>query len=88
MSISTDSKPTASRSSGTVVVVVSVALLCLLPTVYVLSIGPVVWLDARGYVDTSEQSPLFAFYWPLIWLSLQSDTTQAILTWYMELWLP
>ena len=54
----------------------------LLPVIYLLSIGPAVWLSDRGLVSDRVE---FAYY-PLIWLAERTEWFVASLRWYIELW--
>lgn len=64
------------------VVAGAVLLLILLPVLYVLSIGPAVWLIDQGYV--SDASALW-FYAPLGALAERSEFLSVCLFRYMEL---
>lgn len=73
------------RSSAGVVIVV-VILIVLLPLFYVLSIGPVIWLEANNYIEVGENSPIVLFYWPILWSAERFAFAEAALEWYAELW--
>jgi hypothetical protein len=53
-----------------------------LPVLYVLSIGPVVWMVDR----TTAPWWLEAFYYPLEWLAAYSTTIRDALNWYIDFW--
>jgi len=72
---------TKSGASGPLVFV-AIALLVLLPVLYVLSVGPAVWLSSHDYVSTG---PL---YYPLGWVSERCGPFRDALTWYMSLFVP
>jgi hypothetical protein len=55
----------ATRRGGGTTAIVLVAVLILLPTLYVLSIGPVIWLQNTGRIG--ESPVLEAAYSPLYW---------------------
>jgi hypothetical protein len=57
----------------------------LLLTLYVLSTGPMSWLDAKGKVSTAS---LITFYFPLIELRDAYPPVEKILDWYVGFWLP
>lgn len=80
-----DGKPTASRGAGPAVVAV-VLLLALLPLLYVLSIGPVVGLFSRGYLQIGPDSPVARFYAPLEYIHGEVPLLAQPLDWYVELW--
>src|SRR5262245_55452630 len=59
-----EEKPTKDGSgSGPVLVVAT--LLVALPMLYVLSIGPMAWLDSKGLFSESAHTGLEYFYFPL-----------------------
>jgi hypothetical protein len=74
---------TSSRSSAAPVVAVAfVVLLLVLPALYVLSIGPAVWLVNHGYVDENIAE---TFYFPLLAAAERFDWVQNLLEPWMEL---
>jgi hypothetical protein len=73
-----------SNGSATVLVVI-VLLIVLAPILYVLSIGPVVWLSERGLVNTDEGSAAVIIYSPLIWAAASSPKVEAAFTWYASI---
>ena len=63
------------------------ALLVILPALYCLSTGPVIWLWTRadrfhGLVSIRQ---LQTFYWPIVWLHDHTFMEQPI-DWYISLW--
>ena len=78
---SMDDKATK-RGGGAVVVMVLVVVL-LLPMIYVLSVGPAIWLAERGRL--SEQS-LTTTYGPLEWTANNVPVVGLAITWYVEWW--
>ena len=82
-----DPKPTASRSSGAPVAALIVILLALLPLLYVLSIGPIIWLEARNYIEVTPDSLIANFYWPMLQLIESSEFARDIFKAYAELWI-
>jgi hypothetical protein len=74
------------RGGGAVAVMALVAVLVLLPLLYVLSIGPVAYLSERGLIEYRAGSPIVLFYVPLFWATRQSELFHDVLTWYIELW--
>jgi len=54
-----------------------------LPMLYVLSIGPAVWLLANGHVS---REPLRTLYAPLEWLGDAAPSSRRPLQWYVRLW--
>ena len=57
-------------------------VLLVLPTLYVLSIGPAFWLSQRGYL--SDEAGAW-FYWPLSAIANSSEFAQNWLIWYIRL---
>lgn len=80
-----DEKRPALRGAGPAAVV-AVILLLLMPLLYVLSIGPVVWLASRHIIEVNEDSYVASFYAPLIYVADSSTAFEDGLTWYAELW--
>ena len=64
-------------------IILLVAVLFLLPALYVLSCGPAVALGSHGYL--SEEAIETAYY-PLSLAGECSDWIGNILEWYVELW--
>jgi hypothetical protein len=58
----------------------SVALL-LLPLAYVLSLGPAVWLNDRGYLPDW----VGVVYGPIDWLYITFPPAKTFFDWYLEL---
>ena len=80
-----EDKPTK-RGGGAVVVMALVAVLVLLPMLYVLSIGPVVWLVSNGRIGPSFQSGLEMVYAPLEWTVNEVPLIRGPIVMYAELW--
>jgi|GEM_PF-1506207 len=74
-----------SRSLVVPALVVAILVL-LLPLFYVLSIGPVIALEARGYLEIEEDSPIVYFYWPILWSAESFQFVEGLLEWYADLW--
>ncbi len=72
------------RSSLAVMLVIGVAML---PVLYVLSIGPMMWLSANGYIPprVSASVPLYA---PLQWTADRWPAFDSLLDWYTGPWMP
>ena len=67
--------------------VVLVALLVVLPMLYALSVGPVVWLDG-GTGRFTENEYVIAAYFPLIWAAESCPPVERLWTGYISLWEP
>ena len=86
MTESSRPKPAAATSSGGAVAVVCFLLLCALPLLYFLSIGPIISLESRGRLEVAEDSPLVYFYEPLEWVCESNNALESIFAWYTDLW--
>lgn len=75
----------SSRAAAPAAVIV-VILLLLMPLLYGLSIGPVVWLESRDFIEVDDNSYVVLFYVPLIYLVDSSNALEAGFIWYVELW--
>ena len=62
---------------------VILAVVLLLPVVYLLSTGPAFWLEVRGYAADEHVSTI---YRPVLWIIDRSETCDAALDWYLSLW--
>ena len=80
-----DATATDSRIPGVLAALIVVGLL-LLPVFYVLSMGPFIWLDAKGYIHVAEDSLIVSFYWPILWSAENFKFAETMLDWYVELW--
>ena len=65
---------------------VLVAVLVLLPTLYVLSNGPILWLQSTGRIGESQS--LETFYKPLYWTEANAPFVGPAISSYMEWWAP
>jgi hypothetical protein len=80
----TDGGPTKiERSLSTIAAWAILAVMLLLPLLYVLSAGPAEWLLMHGYLSDG----VFGwFYFPLSYLSERVGPLEAFLDFYLELW--
>jgi hypothetical protein len=62
-----------------------VALAIALPVLYVLSIGPAIWLDKYAGMPALMWG-LKVIYSPLVWLMDTNETMKSAMMWYIELW--
>jgi hypothetical protein len=73
----------APRGGSGAIVVALLLVLLMLPILYVLSVGPAIWLmNATGTGEHFAE----AFYFPLIWLHQQGGWLGQALDWYVEQW--
>ena len=71
------------RSSWIVVAAAAV----LLPLLYVLSTGPIVWYESRhGPMPDVAQRTIEVVYEPIIWLMDEYEWAGAAAEWYFEFW--
>src|SRR5262245_24663217 len=75
------------RSSGAAAVV-AVLILLFLPLLYVLSIGPAVWMHDRGMMSPTVTQCADTIYSPLEWASSKSSVSERIIMGYIEWWRP
>lgn len=71
-------RPVSSKSAAIILAVV-----LLLPVVYVLSVGPAVWMFEH---DLIGEQPGRALYFPIEWAMSQSAAIDAAILWYLRLW--
>ena len=74
-------KPTASATRP-VLVAIALLLFLLLPTVYILGIGPAVWLIEHGYLS---ESVALLIYYPLDRLARNCEPLAEVFRWYISL---
>jgi hypothetical protein len=67
---------------------ICVAVLLLVPILYVLSSGPAVWLTYRGYIPDGTEGPAARLYAPLLAIADTSEFGNDLLRRYWVLWLP
>ena len=73
-------------SGGAAVVLVLVVFLLILPLVYVLSLGPAIWLHSSGAIGASGTEVLEAVYFPLDWTANNVPVVGPLIMRYAELW--
>lgn len=73
-----------SRRRPGAVAALCAGILCLLPALYVLSIGPFVWLVERGFID--DESQLGIVYAPLGLLVEAMPALEELLESYIACW--
>jgi hypothetical protein len=57
------------------------------PVLYFLSVGPVIWLQARGMMPAWADAPVEWIYWPIVWMAKDAPLPiSAVFWWYAELW--
>jgi hypothetical protein len=62
------------------------AVLLTLPILYVLSVGPVVYLQTRGVLEFKPGSAITYFYWPLQWAQIQCPPFLRLMNRYGRMW--
>ena len=76
----------ARRGGGAGAVAVIVVLLFALPLIYVLAIGPIVWLHDRGHIEITPNSIIGIAYRPLEYAAQECKPVEASIEWYVSLW--
>ena len=76
------------RGGGIVVVLVVVCVLVVLPMIYVLSLGPVVWLAHSGFISPTLAPALEFVYSPLKWVADNVPILGPAINGYVEMWRP
>jgi hypothetical protein len=66
--------------------VVAVLLIFFAPILYVLSIGPVIGLQSRQYINVDQNTFVAKFYYPLEYAYEHSQIAQKGFDWYIQLW--
>jgi hypothetical protein len=84
-----DDKPAkrAAGSGGAIVAAIA-AVLLLFPMIYLLAIGPIVWLHRRGYVDVAPTSVIGRVYAPAEWAAQACPPFARAIEAYVSLWQP
>jgi hypothetical protein len=59
-----------------------------LPVLYVLSIGPMLWLSEKGFLKGATYKTFDKWYGPLGWLNDKLPGFGRALNWYADLWFP
>jgi hypothetical protein len=78
----------ATKRGGGAVAIVLVAVLVLLPMLYVLSVGPVAWMITGGRIDPSWKPAVDVAYTPLEWVAEHVPVVGPAIQGYVELWVP
>jgi hypothetical protein len=65
---------------------IAVLLLLFMPTLYVLSFGPAVYVSMYGEISDQAQEALIWFYWPVICAKEKSPFFARTMRRYEELW--
>jgi len=83
-----DDKPVKRSAGGAATVAVIVVVLLILPMVYLLAIGPIVWLHRRGHLDVGPNSLVVRIYAPAEWAAQACPPFEQAMGWYVSLWEP
>jgi hypothetical protein len=81
-----EEKPTKQRSGGAAAVAVAGLLFLTLPLLYVLALGPLVWLHDRGLMSDPVEDVVEAMYRPLAFASREIPIVKEPLEWYVGWW--
>lgn len=83
-----DDKPARRVVGGPAIVAAIVVLFVLLPLVYLLAIGPIVWLHRRGYVSVEPNSVVARVYYPAEMAANYCPPFSRVMEMYVSLWEP
>lgn len=75
-----------SKRSGPWVAIVALLGVIGLPVLYVLSMGPAVWMHEQGYVSPGMESVLDYVYAPIAWAADNWEWAGDILLMYLMWW--
>lgn len=81
-----DDKPVKRGSGGGAAVAAIVLIVIVLPLIYLLAIGPIVWLSNRGYVSVEPDSFIGRVYYPAEMLAQESPPFARAVQTYVSLW--
>jgi hypothetical protein len=70
------------------VAVIMVVLLVVVPLLYLLSTGPVIWLESRGYMSKEAGIALGYIYAPIRYIIQNSDSCMKLFKLWFYLWEP
>ena len=83
-----DDKPARRVVGGPAIVAAIVVLFVLLPLVYLLAIGPIVWLHRRGMVNVEPGSVIARVYYPAEMAAELCTPFRNSMEMYVSLWEP
>lgn len=72
-------------STASITAIALVAMLILLPVLYVASVGPVLYCD-RTMNEGNSPRWIAVVYAPLVYLAESNEAADNALNWYLELW--
>jgi hypothetical protein len=76
-----------SKPGGGASIVLVAALVLALPALYVLSTGPIIWLDSKFHFGQETAMVLRVIYMPLVWaVENEVPIIGPALAFYFELW--
>jgi hypothetical protein len=73
------------RTTGVAAIAVATLFFTLLPLIYVLALGPLVWIHDRGWMSDPVENVVETAYWPLEYASRKTFLGEP-LNWYVSLW--
>jgi hypothetical protein len=83
-----DDKPVKRSAGGAAAVAVIVVVFLILPMVYLLAIGPIVWLHRRGHLELGPNSIIARVYAPAEWAAEVCPPFGQAVQMYVALWEP
>jgi hypothetical protein len=81
-----EDKPVKRALGGPAIVAAIVVLFVLLPLVYLLAIGPIVWLHERGLVSVEPRSVIGRVYYPAEFAAQHCTPFRLAVETYVSLW--
>jgi hypothetical protein len=83
-----DDKPVKRAAGGAAVMATIAVVFLLLPMIYLLAIGPIVWLHRRGYVNVDPGSFIARVYYPAEMAAQNCQPFARAIETYVSLWEP
>jgi len=85
---SMDDKPVKRAAGGAAIMATTVVAFLILPMIYLLAIGPIVWLHRRGRLDIGPNSIIARMYSPAEWAASACPPFDQAMQAYISLWEP
>ena len=81
-----EDKPVKRAAGGAAVVAVVTVVFIVLPLIYLLAIGPIVWLHERGLVSVEPESVIGRVYYPAELAAQYCPPFERAIETYVQLW--
>jgi len=69
-------------------IAIAAIIVVLAPIIYLGALGPIVWLERRGYIIAGENSCFDWLYRPVTQAAIKYPVVGRPLKWYVSLWEP